>query len=113
MQVRGDSLVNNFKKIENATVMGLTTSNGINQNNGGICYTTGGDFCITYPIALTLDENAKPLIDTKSDRKSKIDLDEKIPLTREAAEIIFSDSNRDYELEYAVKRFSVNRAGAF
>ena len=102
----GDGLVNNLAKCKNVTVIGLTTSQGVNQNNGGVIYTTDGDFCIVYPFALTLDEKSRPLIDTEADRESKIILDKKIPITKEAVEIIFSDNDRDYELEYALEYLS-------
>lgn len=102
----GDGIVNNLEKCENVTIMGLTTSQGVNQNNGGVIYTTNGDFYLVYPFALTLDEKSRPLIDTEADRESKIILDEKIPLTEDAAKIIFDDNDRDYELEYALEYLS-------
>ncbi len=102
----GDGLVNNLAKCKNVTIMGVTTSQGVNQNAGGIIYTTDRDFYLVYPFALTLDEKSRPLIDTESDRASKITLDEKIPITKDAAEIIFCDNDRDYELEYALEYLS-------
>lgn len=99
----GDFMAYNFSLIDNVTVMGITTTNGVDQNMGGMCITTGGDFAVLYPIGLILDENGFPLIDTRADRKTNIDLDEKIKIDSEAVEIIFGDNDRDYELECAVK----------
>lgn len=98
----GDYLAYNFSKMDNVTVMGITTSNGVNQSAGGMCITTDGDFAVLYPIGLMLDENGFPLIDTRTDRQTNINLDEKIKVDYEAAEVMFGENDRDYELEYAV-----------
>ncbi len=42
------------------------------------------------------------MIDTKADRLTRIPLDEYIPVTKEAALMIFGENNRDYEAGYAV-----------
>ena len=44
-----------------------------------------------------------PLIDTDNTRENNIPLDVKIPITRENAEEIFGDNNKDIELEYAIE----------
>lgn len=55
-----------------------------------------------YPIYYVLDKNGDLMIDTKADRLTRIPLDEYIPVTIEAALMIFGDNNCDYEAEYAV-----------
>ena len=42
------------------------------------------------------------MIDTKADRLTRIPLDVYIPVTKEAALMIFGENDRDYEAEYAV-----------
>lgn len=97
----GDALAENLSKSPNVTLMGITTSNGVEQTTGGFCFTTDSEFVIGYPFFLSLDENGEPRIDTKADRISRIPLKEHIDLTKEAALTIFSGKG-DYELDYAV-----------
>ncbi len=99
----GDNLAYNFSRLPNVTIMGITTSQGIDQCTGGTCVMSDGLFSVAYPIWLTLGENGLPLIDTEKDRLTKIYLDERIKVTDEAAEIIFGDSGKDYELDYALE----------
>ena len=42
------------------------------------------------------------MIDTKAGRLTGIPLDAYIPVTKEAALIIFGENDRDYEVEYVV-----------
>lgn len=48
-----------------------------------------------------LDENGNRFIDTSADRKSRIPLDEVIPLTSDAVSQMF-EQGVDYELNYLV-----------
>lgn len=59
------------------------------------------------PMYPTVGDDGNPLIDTSSERKSRFSVDERIPITREAALEIFSfeDSGKDYELDYAITLF--------
>ena len=54
-----------------------------------------------------MDDDGNPFIDTSSERMSRFSVDERIPITREAALEIFSfeDSGKDYELDYAISLF--------
>lgn len=98
----GDGTAYFLSKCSNVSLMGITSSNGVNQNIGGKSYLPGG-FTVNYPVRLSLDEDGRPLIDTDSSRTNRIPLDVKIPVDREAALRIFGDDdNADYELEYAV-----------
>lgn len=93
----------NFAKIDNATIMGLTVSSGVDQNMGGLCVMPDSDFSIRYPAGLVLAEEGYPLIDTDESRKSNIELDVKIPFDYEAAIKIFANGTEDYELQYAIE----------
>lgn len=97
----GDGMAENLSRLPNVTLMGITTSNGVDQGVGGWCFMTDSQFEIIYPNTMVLDENNEPRIDTGADRISRIPLDEHIPLTKESVEIIFSQDG-DYELEYAL-----------
>lgn len=102
----GDGMAENLSKCPNVTLMGITTTNGINQGVGGWCFTSNSRYVISYPVLSSLNEDGVPRIDTKADRVSRIKLDEHIPLNAEAAKIIFDldfENHKDYELEYAVK----------
>lgn len=101
----GDGLADNLSRLPNVTLMGITSSNGIDQTTGGYCFTTDGDYVIKYPIILSLDENGDPHIDTRADRVSRVPLDEHIPITKEAALTIFSGKG-DYELDYVLRKLS-------
>ena len=85
----------------NVTLMGITSSSGVNQNNGGNIYLTK-NICVVYPIFLSLSSDGVPLIDTDSTRENRIPLDVTIPMTKEFALKLFSDDKTDYELEYAM-----------
>lgn len=97
----GDALAENLSNLPNVTVMGITTSCGVDQGVGGWCFMTDCQFSIGYPNSMLLDENGEPRIDTRADRVSRIPLDEPIALTDAAVEAIFSGEG-DYELEYAL-----------
>ncbi len=97
----GDGLAYHLSKLPNVTVMGLTETNGSNQESGGMCLLPGGAV-FSYPVGLVLDENGEPLIDTKADRVGRNPLDVKIPFDKNAAIKMFSGEG-DYELEYAVE----------
>ena len=86
----------------NVTLMGISASGGVNQNNGGYIYLTD-NICVKYPVFLSLSANGEPLIDTDYTRENRIPLDVEIPITEEAALEIFSLEDTDYELDYAVK----------
>ncbi len=97
----GDALAADLSLFPNVTLMGITTTNGVNQTVGGFCFTSDSDFVIQYPFFMSIDENGDPFIDTKADRISRVPLDEQIPLTEKAALTIFGGEG-DYELDYAV-----------
>lgn len=99
----GDNMAYNFAKIDNATIMGLTVSSGVDQNMGGLCVMPDSDFSLRYPAGLVLAEKGYPLIDTDESRKSNIELDVKIPFDYEAAIKIFTNGTEDYELQYAIE----------
>jgi C-terminal processing protease CtpA/Prc len=101
----GDGMTYAFLQCDNATVIGMTTSQGIYQSVGGVCYMSNGDFGVFYPIFPAIDSDGNPMIDTGVDRESRIDLDITIPVTYDAALRIFDDVDDDYELEYALTCF--------
>lgn len=104
----GDILVYMLSKCPNVTTMGISQTRGIAQSIGAVCYMTDGDFSISYPMFMSLDEKGEILIDTKADRNCRVPIDEKIPITKEAVLEIFSDKNDeviDYELRYAINSF--------
>ena len=99
----GDGAALFLSKCENVTLIGMTPSCGINQNTGGEIWLPGG-FQIRYPAALTLGEDAKPMIDTDASRENRIPLDAVIPVDKKAALRIFDTEAQDddYELEYVM-----------
>ena len=117
----GDGMAKFLGDCPNVTLMGITASSGVNQNNGGYIYLTD-NICVTYPVFLSLSEDGEPFIDTDHTRENKIPLDVAIPITGENAKTIFSIDNYDreamekgkivfkgdVELEYAV-RYLLNR----
>lgn len=82
--------------------MGITCSDGIYQNIGGFIVLPDSNLYLHYPIFYSLDSHGDLMIDTKADRLTRIPLDVYIPVTKEAALMIFGENDRDYEAEYAV-----------
>lgn len=103
----GDGLVYALSQCPNVTTTGISDTEGIYQSVGAICYLSNGDFSVRYPMYPTVGNDGNPFIDTSADRKSRFSVDERIPITREAALEIFSfeDSGKDYELDYAISLF--------
>ena len=101
----GDGLADCLGKLPNVTLMGITASNGINQNTGGSCYLTDSEAVISYPVYLTLGEDSLPLIDTDASRECRVPLDVQIPVDKEAALKIFSENSEDHELDFAMEYF--------
>ena len=99
----GDNMAYNFAKLDNATIMGITVSSGVDQNMGGLCMMPDSDFSLRYPTGLVLAKEGYPLIDTDETRTSNIELDVKIPFDYNAAMHIFGGGAEDYELRYAVE----------
>ena len=93
---------------DNVTLMGITSSSGVNQNNGGYIYLTE-NIMVCYPVFLSLAENGTPLIDTDYTRENNIPIDVKIPITRENAKVLFGEKNRDFELEFALEYLRKSR----
>ncbi len=102
----GDGAAKFLSECANVTLIGVTASNGVNQNNGGYIFMPDDIVVLAYPNYLSLDANAYPLIDTDASRANRIPLDVKIPMTKELALNIFSDSQIDYELEYVMDYIS-------
>lgn len=96
----GDGMAKFLGDCDNVTLMGITSSSGVNQNNGGYIYLTD-NIIVCYPVFLSLAENGTPLIDTDYTRENNIPIDVKIPITGENAKVIFGENNIDFELEYA------------
>ena len=89
-----------LSRCPNVTVMGITSSNSL-QATGGICYRSDDMFEVHYLIIYALDENNE-FLEVTADRKAKVGFDLRIPVDYDAAMMIFSDSENDYELEYAI-----------
>lgn len=100
----GDGMADCLGKLPNVTLMGITASNGVNQNNGGCCFLADLEAVIVYPDYLTLGEDNLPLIDTDASRECRIPLDVRIPVDKEAALKIF-EYEGDYELDFAMAYF--------
>ena len=103
----GDGMAKFLGDCDNVTLMGITASSGVNQNNGGFIYLTK-HICVHYPVFLSLSSEAEPLIDTDYTRENRIPLEVTIPMTMEMALKMFDVMQnypdlQDYELEYAVK----------
>lgn len=98
----GDGFAYMMSKYDNVAIAGITTSNGVNQNNGGYCFLSDNKAVLAYPNYLTLSENGEPLIDTDFSRKTNIPLDLKIPMDEKAVRMVF-DSDVDYELAYILE----------
>ena len=98
----GDGMAKFLGDCPNVTLMGITASGGVNQNNGGYIYLTE-NICVEYPVFLSLSSDGEPLIDTDYSRINRIPLEARIPITEESALEIFTLDDKDYELDYAVK----------
>ncbi len=98
----GDGFVYALSKCPNVTTMGITCSDGIYQSIGGFIVLPDSHLYLHFPIFYSLDSNGELMIDTRADRLTRIPLDAYIPVTKEAALIIFGENDRDYEAEYAV-----------
>lgn len=97
----GDGLAKFLGDCPNVTLMGITASSGVNQNNGGYIFLTE-NIGIGYPVFLSLSEDGVPLIDTDYTRENRIPLDVTIPMTREMALEIFTLDENDPELAFAM-----------
>lgn len=110
----GDGAAKFLADCQNVTLMDITASGGVNQNNGGYIYLTD-NICFYYPVFLSLSAEAGPLIDTDCTRENRIPLDVTIPLTKEMAlemfdmkgtfspDGMFIPEYSDKELDYAVE----------
>ena len=96
----GDGMAKFLGECDNVTLMGLTSSGGVNQNNGGRIYLTK-NLSICYPDYLTLSSEGVPLIDTDHTRENRIPLEVKIPMTKEFALKLSDFGAGDVQLEYA------------
>lgn len=105
----GDGFVYALSRCPNVTTMGITCSDGIYQSIGGFIVLPDSNLYLHYPIFYALDNNGDLMIDTKADRQTRIPLDEYIPVTKEAALMIFGENDRDYEAEYAVNFLDMQR----
>ena len=61
----------NFAKIDNATIMGLTVSSGVDQNMGGLCVMPDSNFSLRYPTGLVLAKEGYPLIEARELKASE------------------------------------------
>ena len=96
----GDMLAYRLSQCPNITMMGITTTWGSAQSLGGECLLSGGSIVVRYPLIATLDVNGQIIVDAGKDRKSSIELDEKIPLDSKAVKIMY-EMDADYDLAYA------------
>lgn len=95
----GDMLAFRISQCPNVTMMGITTTWGSAQSLGGECLLSGGHIMVRYPLIATLDENDSIVVDAGKDRKSSIELDEKIPFDSKAIKIMY-EMGADYDLAY-------------
>ena len=97
----GDRLTDMLSRCPNVTVMGITSTSNSTHTIGGCCYLSDDMFEVYYPIIYALDENNE-ILEVTADRRAKVGFDLRIPVDHDAAMMIFSDSEKDYELDYAV-----------
>lgn len=97
----GDVLTHLLSQCPNVTIMGITSSSNSVQTVGGHCYLSNDMFEIYYPLINSLDENNE-MLEVTADRQARVGFDLRIPVDYDAAMMIFSDSEEDYELDYAV-----------
>lgn len=97
----GDVLTHLLSQCPNVTVMGITSSSNSVQTVGGHCYLSDDMFEVYYPIINSLDENNE-ILEVTADRQARVGFDLRIPVDYDAAMMIFSDSEEDYEFDYAV-----------
>lgn len=97
----GDVLTHLLSQCPNVTVMGITSSSNSVQSVGGCCYLSDDMFEVYYPIIYSLDENNE-ILEVTADRQARVGFDVRIPVDYDAAMMIFSYSEKDYELDYAV-----------
>lgn len=95
----GDVLAYYLQTYANATLIGNSTTWGCAQCTGGYSVLTDGEFSFTYPIATSPDEDHLPLIDARSDRKARINIDHQITYDKAEVLELFSDTSRDLILE--------------
>jgi hypothetical protein len=109
----GDGMAKFLSDCDNVTLMGITASGGVNQNNGACIYLTN-NISVYYPAFLTLSYEGVPLIDTDNTRQTRVPLDEKILMTKEFALRFFDpeklrnpeagDPQLDYAVDYMAKK---------
>ena len=105
----GDGMAKFLGDCDNVTLMGITASAGVNQNNGGVMYLTK-NISVYYPIALTLSSENVPLIDTDQTREGRIPLEAKIPMTKEfVLKTCDWNSEEDPQLDYAADYLAKSR----
>lgn len=105
----GDGMAKFLGECDNVTLMGITASAGVNQNNGGVMYLTK-NISVYYPIALTLSSENVPLIDTDQTREGRIPLEAKIPMTKEfVLKTCDWNSEEDPQLDYAADYLAKSR----
>lgn len=105
----GDGMAKFLGECDNVTLMGITASAGVNQNNGGVMYLTK-NISVYYPIALTLSSENLPLIDTDQTREGRIPLEAKIPMTKEfVLKTCDWNSKEDPQLDYAADYLAKSR----
>ncbi len=97
----GDDLIHMLSQCPNVTVMGITCSSNSVQATGGVCYLSDDMFEVHYPIIYSLDEN-NDILEVTADRQARVGFDLRIPVDHDAAMMIFSDSENDFEIEFAI-----------
>ena len=91
-------MTNMMSEYPNVKIVGFTTSNNSCQAVSSASLSIGN---LSYSAVPNLDENREVIIDTRADRKETISLDERIPVTKEAVEAIFT-KGEDYVLDYVM-----------
>ncbi|MBR6223246.1 MAG: hypothetical protein IKQ71_07395 [Lachnospiraceae bacterium] len=94
----GDDMTNMMSEYPNVKVVGFTTSNNSCQAVSSASLSIGS---LSFSAVPNLDANREVIIDTRADRKETISLDERIPVTKEAVEAIFT-KGEDYVLDYVM-----------
>ena len=98
----GDCLAYWLSQGENVQLFGNTYTWGNAQSIGGVIILSDDLFEFRYPIFPSLSIDYEPIVDPKSDRKSRIKLDFQITYDKEEVIRLFSDSAEDDVLNQAL-----------
>ena len=98
----GETMTYYLKGSDNVTITGNTGTWGNAQGTGGSVILSGGRYEIRFPITPNLGDDHQPIVDTRADRVSRLQLDCRIEYSADEAVEFFASPERDMVLEKAV-----------